>query len=82
MTISTTKFGTGHDDLVHDIEYNYYGKRLVSCSSNQRLKVWDFLETGDVAAWEMNDTWKSHNASVIKHPGVLQNMARLLQVVL
>ncbi|ORZ14647.1 WD40-repeat-containing domain protein [Absidia repens] len=66
MTISTTMLGTGHDDLVHDIEYDYYGKRLVSCSSDQRLKVWDLVETGDAAGWETNDTWKGHDASIIK----------------
>ncbi|KAG2184628.1 hypothetical protein INT43_000541 [Umbelopsis isabellina] len=62
-----TRFDTDHEDLIHDVSYNYYGKRLVTCSSDQRLKVWDFNETGNgVAKWEVNDSWKAHDCSILK----------------
>jgi nucleoporin SEH1 len=49
------RFETNHEDLVHDIAYDFYGRRLVTCSSDQKLKVWDFNET---TGWELNDSWK------------------------
>lgn len=61
-----TKFDTSHEDLIHDIAYDYYGKRLVTCSSDQRLKVWDFVEREQVAVWELNDSWKAHDSSILK----------------
>ncbi|KAI7848853.1 WD40-repeat-containing domain protein [Circinella umbellata] len=61
-----TKFDTSHEDLIHDISYDFYGKRLVTCSSDQRLKVWDFIERQDAAVWELNDTWKAHDSSILK----------------
>ncbi|KAI9030786.1 WD40-repeat-containing domain protein [Phycomyces nitens] len=63
---SITAFDTAHEDLVHDIAYDFYGKRLVTCSSDQRLKVWDFVEHEESAAWELNDTWKAHDSSILK----------------
>ncbi|KAI8924044.1 WD40-repeat-containing domain protein [Entophlyctis helioformis] len=56
-------FNVGHDDLVHDIAYDYYGTRLVTCSSDQRVKVWDADEAG---GWVLNDSWKAHDSSVVK----------------
>jgi WD40 repeat protein len=28
-----------HNDLVHDISFDYYGKRFASCSSDKHIKV-------------------------------------------
>jgi len=36
-----TSFALGHDDYVHDISYDFYGKRLATCSSDQKIKIWD-----------------------------------------
>ncbi|KAI8061121.1 WD40-repeat-containing domain protein [Gongronella butleri] len=63
---SLTRFDTGHEDLVHGVAYDYYGKRLATCSSDQRLKVWDFVESQDAGRWELNDAWKGHDASIMK----------------
>ncbi|KAI8990086.1 WD40-repeat-containing domain protein [Pilobolus umbonatus] len=63
---SLTKFDTEHEDLIHDVAYDYYGKRLVTCSSDQRLKVWDFVEREESSAWELNDAWKAHDSSILK----------------
>lgn len=32
-------FSTGHDDFVHDVAYDYYGKRIATASSDERIKV-------------------------------------------
>lgn len=53
-------FPHGHLDLVLAVDYNFYGNRLVTASSDQRLKVWD--KKGE--AWEQVDEWKAHNAEI------------------
>jgi hypothetical protein len=32
---------TLHEDLVHDVQFDYFGRRLATCASDQRIKVWD-----------------------------------------
>ncbi|KAI7872205.1 WD40-repeat-containing domain protein [Spinellus fusiger] len=66
LAMSITTLDTAHEDLIHDVAYDFYGKRLVTCSSDQRLKVWDFVEDEEAAVWELNDTWKAHDSSILK----------------
>lgn len=30
----------GHDDFVHDVQYDFYGNQLATCSSDQKIKIW------------------------------------------
>ena len=30
---------TDHEDLIHDVAYDFYGERLATCSSDQTVKV-------------------------------------------
>ena len=30
---------TDHKDLIHDVAYNYHGRRMATCSSDQYVKV-------------------------------------------
>lgn len=32
-------FPAKHGDFVHDVAYDYYGKRLATCSSDEKIKV-------------------------------------------
>ena len=34
-----------HRDLIHDVSYDFYGKRMATCSSDQMIKVWDLKVT-------------------------------------
>lgn len=52
-----------HKDLIHDVEYDFYGKRLATCSSDQSVKVWDL---GEDETWRCTASWKTHSASVWK----------------
>jgi nucleoporin SEH1 len=61
---NVSKFDPGHEDLIHDIAYNYYGKRFVTCSSDQKVKVFDWDD--DHGQWVLNDSWKAHDCSVVK----------------
>jgi nucleoporin SEH1 len=49
-----------HKDLVHDISYDFYGTRMATCSSDQRIKVFDQknVEADDPGSWAMSDEWK------------------------
>ncbi|KND04014.1 uncharacterized protein SPPG_01461 [Spizellomyces punctatus DAOM BR117] len=59
-----TQFSAGHEDLIHDVAYDFYGNRLVTCSSDQKLKVWDMDRQTNL--WVLNDTWKGHDSSILK----------------
>jgi len=56
-----------HADLIHDVSYDFYGKRIATCSSDQFIKVWDLVtdENGE-SRWEKNDEWKKHDGSVLR----------------
>ncbi|KAI1295235.1 GTPase-activating protein S13, partial [Mortierella claussenii] len=32
---------TQHEDMIHDAQYDYYGKRLATCSSDRSIKIFD-----------------------------------------
>jgi len=37
----TTSFDTQHEDMIHDVQMNYYGRRMATCSSDKTIKIWD-----------------------------------------
>lgn len=52
-----------HKDLIHDVAYDFYGRRMATCSSDQSVKVWDMSEDGQ---WHCTANWKTHSGSVWK----------------
>jgi len=32
---------TNHEDVIHDAQFDYYGKRLATCSSDRNIKIFD-----------------------------------------
>jgi nucleoporin SEH1 len=54
--MSVQPFDSLHEDLIHDVAYDFYGKRFVTCSSDQKLKVWEFNQ--ETNTWEQVDSWK------------------------
>lgn len=59
-----TKFEGTHEDLIHDVAFNYYGNRLATCSSDQKIKIWDYNESQGI--WEANIAFKAHSCAVLK----------------
>ncbi|CAK7891587.1 nucleoporin Seh1p [[Candida] anglica] len=57
-------FITGHEDLIHDVKYDFYGKHIATASSDQHLKVFD-LDSA-TSTWVLNDSWKAHDSSIVK----------------
>ena len=56
------RFSHGHQDLVLAIDYNFYGTRMATASSDHRLKVWDRNES--TGQWTVIDVWTAHDAEV------------------
>ena len=42
---STRSIPADHKDLVHDVSYDFYGRRFATCSSDQYVKVSPFIST-------------------------------------
>jgi len=59
----TKSINADHEDLIHDVAYDFYGRRMATCSSDQKVKVWDQDEQGN---WTCSASWKSHCGSVWK----------------
>ncbi|KAG0215011.1 hypothetical protein BGX31_000944 [Mortierella sp. GBA43] len=57
-----TKFEGTHEDLIHDVAFNYYGNRLATCSSDQKIKIWDYNESQGI--WEANIAFKASFSSL------------------
>eukprot|EP01098_Paradermamoeba_levis_P006768 TRINITY_DN2819_c0_g1_i1.p1 TRINITY_DN2819_c0_g1~~TRINITY_DN2819_c0_g1_i1.p1 ORF type:complete len:314 (+),score=56.76 TRINITY_DN2819_c0_g1_i1:76-1017(+) len=71
------RFPTQHEDLIHDISYDFYGKRLATCSSDQKIQIWDLDEKSE---WTRSaELVGAHNGSIWKlawaHPEFGQILA-------
>lgn len=53
-------FDAGHRDLVSVTKFNFYGNRIVTASTDHRMKVWDLKE----GQWQLTDTWRAHDAEI------------------
>lgn len=56
-------FVTGHEDLIHDICYDFYGRYVATCSSDQHIKVFKLDKNSN--EWELSDSWKADDSSVV-----------------
>ncbi|KAI9691269.1 MAG: epoxide hydrolase, soluble (sEH) [Bogoriella megaspora] len=53
-------FDHGHQDLVLAVDYNFYGTRMATASSDHTIRVWE----RHADSWEPLDSWKAHDAEV------------------
>jgi len=54
---------TAHEDMIHDAQLDYYGKRLATCSSDRTVKVFDVVE-GETQRTSGGQTLKGHTGPV------------------
>ncbi|KAF8311668.1 WD40 repeat-like protein [Cantharellus anzutake] len=59
----STPIETGHDDMIHDAQLDYYGKRLATCSSDRTIKIFDVIE-GEPQRQTGGQVLKGHNGPV------------------
>lgn len=55
---------TTHEDLIHDCAYDFYGQRIMTCSSDRSLKVFDYNNTTN--RWDLSDSWKCADGTILK----------------
>jgi WD40 repeat protein len=60
MASGFADFDAGHRDLVTVTKFNFYGNRIVTASSDHRMKVWDQKD----GEWQLIDTWRAHDAEI------------------
>ena len=43
----STEVDCHHEDYVHDIAFDFYGRRLATASADKKIKIWDkvFLQS-------------------------------------
>jgi nucleoporin SEH1 len=54
-------FSHGHQDLVLAVDFNYFGTRMATASSDHRIKVWDKKDD----SWTLVESWKAHDAEIV-----------------
>jgi len=68
MAVATTPMETGHQDVVHDCQLDYYGTRLATCSSDRTVKVFSVSGSPDAPS-------QSHLADLSGHEGPVWQVA-------
>ncbi|OMJ09997.1 Protein transport protein SEC13-1 [Smittium culicis] len=60
MTSETISFDTQHEDMIHDAQLNYYGKRLATCSSDGTIRIFEI----EGQEQKLQHTLKDHEGPV------------------
>ncbi|CAB3402014.1 unnamed protein product [Caenorhabditis bovis] len=50
-----------HRDLIHNVSFDFFGRRLATCSSDMTIAVWDRKPDG---VWKRSAMWKVHGGAV------------------
>lgn len=54
------KLSPHHSDIVTDMSFDYYGKRLATCSTDKNIKVWTLVDD----EWICQDIHRAHQDSI------------------
>lgn len=54
--------GIGHQDQMLAVAYDFYGRRMATCSVDHTIKVFDKV----CETWQLNDSWRAHEAPIVK----------------
>ncbi|KAJ1971851.1 GTPase-activating protein S13 [Dimargaris verticillata] len=57
---NSSAFDTQHQDMIHDAQMDYYGKRLATCSSDRTIRIFDVSDNKQTLV----DTLRNHDGPV------------------
>ncbi|KNE63681.1 hypothetical protein AMAG_08777 [Allomyces macrogynus ATCC 38327] len=60
MVNAPMNFDSHHEDVIHDAQFDYYGKRLATCSSDRTIRIFDV----EGESQTLIDTLKGHDGPV------------------
>lgn len=46
---------TGHDDMIHDAQMDYFGTRLATCSSDRSIKIFEVKGTSQTLIADLRE---------------------------
>ena len=58
---STKVLASMHQDYVHHVAFDIYGRRMATCSGDRFARVWDLTDSGE---WNLVGEWQAHRGSV------------------
>jgi len=60
MSTQIATFESGHNDTIHDAQFDYYGRYLATCASDNLIKIWEIDENSQKLLTEL----KGHKGPV------------------
>jgi len=60
MATTISSIETQHEDMIHDVQLDYYSRRLATCSSDRTIKIFEVSENSNVQVAEI----KGHEGPV------------------
>ncbi|KAI3630889.1 hypothetical protein MIR68_012324 [Amoeboaphelidium protococcarum] len=64
MTSVLSQFDAGHEDMIHDAQFDYYGKRVATCSSDKSIHVYKINSTDNQVDAGSKQILKGHDGPV------------------
>ena len=52
-----------HDDYIHDVKFDYYGRRMATCSGDQMVTIYN-MDEGGRWALKKGCSWEAHKGVV------------------
>lgn len=69
MTSPVVAIDTNHDDMIHDSQFDYYSKKLATCSSDRTIKIFD------ISAGDGTNATYHNSATITGHEGPVWQVA-------